>query len=67
MESIKFICIDCKSTVYSWCLDAVDIEQVLVRERCAVCTWIHSMSDLTPEQVQEIRTMTATLRPLPLE
>jgi hypothetical protein len=49
--AIQFECIDCGVMVFAW---------GRVRERCAVCTWIHDTPDLTEEQIKEIRTLTAT-------
>lgn len=49
--SVQFVCIDCNCTVFSW---------TEVRERCAVCQWIHDQPDLTKEEIAEIRVLTAT-------
>jgi hypothetical protein len=52
LDPREFDCIDCHVHVYTWADDEA--------ERCLVCTWIHSMPDLTPEEEAEIRLMTAT-------
>lgn len=51
MEPREFVCIDCHTTVYSW--GGID-------DRCAVCQWIYLQSNLTEEEIKEIRIMTAT-------
>jgi hypothetical protein len=48
----EFDCIDCNAHVYTWTDDT--------RERCAVCTWIHNLPDLTQAEIDEIRVLTAT-------
>jgi hypothetical protein len=49
--AIQFQCMDCGCMVFAW---------GRVRDRCAVCTWIHDTPNLTMEQIKEIRTLTAT-------
>jgi hypothetical protein len=49
----EFECLDCHCTVYSWDFN-------LLRQRCAVCTWIKEQPNLTKEQIAEIRVLTAT-------
>jgi hypothetical protein len=52
LEPREFDCIDCNAHVYTWADDNA--------VRCLVCTWIHSMPNITPEEEAEIRVMTAT-------
>ena len=52
VDAREFDCIDCNSHVYTWSDDT--------RERCAVCTWIHNLPDLTQAEIDEIRVLTAT-------
>jgi hypothetical protein len=52
LDHREFDCIDCNCHVYTWSDDT--------RERCAVCTWIHNIPDMTPEHEAEIRVLTAT-------
>lgn len=48
----EFICDTCHCHVFTWSDDN--------RTKCAVCYWIATLDDITPEQEAEIRVMTAT-------
>lgn len=51
--NIEFECIDCGSHVFAW-------GSPIQRLRCAVCQWIFTQPNLTPEQIDEIRVITNT-------
>lgn len=48
----EFDCDTCHAHVYTWADDN--------RTKCAVCWWISSLKNITPEEEAEIRIMTAT-------
>lgn len=52
LEPREFDCDTCNVHVYTWADDT--------RTKCAVCYWISNLKNLTPEDEQEIRTMTGT-------
>jgi hypothetical protein len=52
MEPSEFDCTDCGVHVYSWVGRTSD--------RCMVCQWIRNRPELTKEEINEIRFLTAT-------
>jgi competence transcription factor ComK len=48
----EFDCVDCHVHVFTWADDP--------RTRCAVCSWIKQMPNITPEEEAEIRVITCT-------
>jgi hypothetical protein len=52
MDYKEFDCVDCHAHVFTWADDT--------RTRCAVCSWIKQMPNITQEEEDEIRVITAT-------